>query len=310
MRIACLLPGVTETLYALGLGHQLVGRAAEGVWPKAVTDLPVVARYRLPGEAVPATPIMPNVLEHRHVSRLLIDQAALQSVAPDLVFIEETCPVCIAAYAPVAGTSLPVAGTTQTWGGKNVRLVSLAPQHLQDCADLIQPLAAVLGVPERGVPLHKQRDARLLALRMHIARYLVRAGGAQPRVTAVLAHRGEDGIPPWVTEMLDAAGGVGLRVVEWTEGSQIPDDVAHESPQVVLFGRAGQSVQTVRESLAGRVQGPAWPADRTWAVDADDVFSFPGPHLIEGVECLIRIIIPEALGANGTPPPATQAIRV
>ncbi|HEV2121208.1 MAG TPA: hypothetical protein VGW38_00340, partial [Chloroflexota bacterium] len=135
----------------------------------------------------------------------------------------------------------------------------------------------------------------------------------QPRVTAVLAprgHSGNNGMPPWVSEMLDAAGGVDLRVEEWPDESQVPDGLLEGAPRVVLFGRAGQSAQTVRDAVASLVREPAWPADCTWAIDADDVLSFPGPHLIEGVECLIRIIIPESLGANGTPPPVAQAVRV
>jgi iron complex transport system substrate-binding protein len=320
VRIVCLLPGVTETVYGLGLGDGLVARAAECIWPPPAIALPVAARYVAPGERPDFAPLIKNTPPHEHTSRLLIDLDALGAADPDLILAEETCPVCRAAYAPVAGASAGVFGTSISLAGRTRQVISATPQHLQDAVDVILPLSEILGVAERGNALHKQRDARLLALRMHIARYLVRVGGTQPRVVAVVQRRSlgrkhdRDAASepaPWIADMLDAGGGVGVAVLDWTNPPALPSaEITAAAPELLLLGRAGESPQFVRDSLGPLSNDTSPLACRAWALDADDIFSFPGPHLVEGVECLIRIVIPEALGANGTPPSPQQALPI
>ena len=47
MRIVSLLPGATETLFALGLGESVVGVTHECDFPAAARDLPRVTRSKL-----------------------------------------------------------------------------------------------------------------------------------------------------------------------------------------------------------------------------------------------------------------------
>lgn len=358
MRLVNLLPGVSETLYALGLGEQLVARADACVWPHAATSLPVVARYLDAEATVPAgwllaaSELLPA---HEHRTRLVLDQEALRIVQPDVILTEETCPVCAAAYTPLAGdpsgktngekpgvssdaaaasptgevssqvseATTVLRGVTLTLDGQAVRVLSVTPRHLDEAVDVILPLAGALGYADRGVTLHKTRFARLLALRMHVARSVVRAAARQPRTTLMLRHRGGTTPPPWITEMLDAAGGADVRVLPWPEPPIAPSPArfsvrslnappsaappAASPDELFLIGNAGQSPDALRDAfLAQNANLPP----HTWAVDADYVFSYPGPHLIEGVECLLRLILPAALGANGTPPPPDQALPV
>jgi hypothetical protein len=59
-----------------------------------------------------------------------------------------------------------------------------------------------------------------------------------------------------------------------------------------------------RASAAGAFEGVA--AQR-WALRLDGLFTRPGPHLVDAVEVLLRMVFPAALGANGTPPPPDRA---
>jgi hypothetical protein len=52
------------------------------------------------------------------------------------------------------------------------------------------------------------------------------------------------------------------------------------------------------------------PGPQLWAIGVETLLPPPGPGLVESVEALIRIVTPEALGANGTPPPEHIAQRL
>jgi hypothetical protein len=156
-------------------------------------------------------------------------------------------------------------------------------------------------------PLDKLRSSRLLALRMHVARYVVRTGARQRTAVALLdeptlATRG-----PLMVELLEAAGAAFPQV------APLPStpDAALPLVDVLLFGRAGSAPA----ELAAELRAASWlaatsPSAQVWALDLDTLLRDPGPELVASVETLIRIVIPEALGANGTPPLPHQAVRV
>ena len=75
-----------------------------------------------------------------------------------------------------------------------------------------------------------------------------------------------------------------------------------------LFGDSGRTVEEVAVSLRAGASGASGP--QVWAINAGVLLAEPGPGIVDSVEAILRIVMPEALGANGTPPPAAAAIRV
>ncbi len=148
---------------------------------------------------------------------------------------------------------------------------------------------------------------------MHVARYVVRAGARQRTAIAfldgaTLAARGS-----LMQELLEAAGAAFPQV------APVPaaPDTALPVADVLLFGHAGHTPAEV----ATQVTASAWFANRpsgptaahepqVWALDVDVLLVEPGPQLVDSVEALLRIVMPEALGANGTPPSPDLAVRV
>jgi iron complex transport system substrate-binding protein len=166
------------------------------------------------------------------------------------------------------------------------------------------------GTPQeqRAQAYYERRSARLLALRMHVARYLYRSGAAQPRV-AVL-----DSIGParaaglWVPDMIDAAGGIALYAQPGGPSVEVSPASLRDDGMLVL-AVPGLSLPEISVRAAALIQSPEWLCVQAvaglhiWCADYAALFGAPDERLIQGVEMLIRMILPEALGANGTPPP-------
>ncbi|MGH2371742.1 MAG: hypothetical protein ACRDI2_26515, partial [Chloroflexota bacterium] len=223
----------------LGLGGELVGTASDVTSHPGISDVPVVARRLDDGDTAVRgeAPLLDGVAPHEHVARIVIDRAALAEARPDVIFTEEVCPVCLGAYAPLAEGAAVAAGAA---GGRRVRVVSLAPRRLDDVLAQIVPVATLLGHPERGQTLLKVRGARLLALGMHVARYLVRSDGARPRVAFLERAEPLRALGRWVPDMIDAAGGIPSLVRPGDDTATVaPSAVLDARPEVLLLGTGG-----------------------------------------------------------------------
>ena len=91
------------------------------------------------------------------------------------------------------------------------------------------------------VELDKLRSSRLLALRMHVARYVVRTGATQRTAVALvdpttLVERGDQ-----LRELLEAAGAADPVVADPAGGGPLPE------ADVVLVGERVLAFQTLRE---------------------------------------------------------------
>lgn len=128
----------------------------------------------------------------------------------------------------------------------------------------------------------------MLALRMHVARYVVRAGARQRSVVVVL--EGEElKYAGTLVELLEAAGARSTRVIE--VGAEVP-----EADVILLTRHQGDAALPLEPQL--------------WVVTLDRLVAERGGWVVESVEALIRIVMPEALGANGTPPDESIAVRL
>jgi hypothetical protein len=150
---------------------------------------------------------------------------------------------------------------------------------------------------------------------MHVARYVVRAGARQRTAIGFLRSPTFEQRGPLLTELLEAAGALNPQVLPWPERPSAALPVA----DVLLFGATGETPEALAEKLRskrgegqdagqGEVSG-AW-GPQIWTFDSDALLSDPGPGIVDAVEALIRIVMPEALGANGTPPSSDLAVRL
>jgi hypothetical protein len=149
------------------------------------------------------------------------------------------------------------------------------------------------------VPLDKLQSSRLLALRMHVARYVVSTGATQRTATVLLDEETRVTHGETLLELLEAAGAHAPNVAILK--------AALPKADILLIGESGRNATEVAKRWSGRV---ADSGAQVWAIDANRLAGGKDARIVESVEALIRIVIPEALGANGTPPSQEVAVRL
>jgi len=135
VRIVSLLPSATESLFALGLGDQLVAVTHECDYPPEAASLPIVTRSTLQlsgrnGGAIDAE-VSLAALEGR--SLYAVDTAAILALEPDLVVAQDICDVC----------AIPADQVAQDLAG--IRMIRQHPHSFDDVLADIDELARACG---------------------------------------------------------------------------------------------------------------------------------------------------------------------
>jgi len=102
VRIVSLVPSATETLFALGLGDEVIAVTHECDWPEQTAELPRITRDALP-PGLSAGEIDAAVRERteRGESIYALDTELLEELEPDLIVTQALCAVCAVSYDDV-----------------------------------------------------------------------------------------------------------------------------------------------------------------------------------------------------------------
>jgi len=287
MRIVSLLPSATEIVAALGLADQLVGRSHECDFPRGVERLPALCdpKLRIDGSSREIDRDV-KALVGDGLSVYRVDAERLRALAPDVIVTQTQCEVCAVAEADVLAA-------TRDWAGTRVRIVSLAPNRLDDVFADVARVAAALGVPRRGkaVVAALRERVNTLASRM---RSLPRPAVACIEWLDPLMAAGN-----WVPELVSIAGGRNLfgeagQHSPWLEW----EAVCRADPDVVVAMPCGFDLARTHRELAALERLPGWAdlravrGGRVAAVDGHQYFNRPGPRLVESAEILAEILHP------------------
>ena len=273
MRIVSLLPSATETLFALGLGDQVVAVTHECDYPPGAARLPVVTRSTLPLAGERSSEIEAQValaaLEGRSLYE--VDTEAIRSLRPDLVVSQDICDVC----------AIPAHQVEEDLVG--IPMLKQHPHSLADVMDDIEALAAAC-----------EADARPLMgdLRRRIRAASDRAAN-MPRVRGVFLEWLD---PPyraghWTPDLLDLAGiddplarrGVPSIALSWEE-------VAAACPELLVLAPCGFGLERAREEAAAVSEKiEAVNAQRVVVLDGSAYFNRPGPRLVDSLELLVDL---------------------
>jgi iron complex transport system substrate-binding protein len=286
VRIASLVPSVTEALFALGFGDRVVAVTHECDWPEAARRLPRLTRSVIePGLPPAGIDAAVRELTARGEAIYELDEQALARLEPDLIVTQAVCAVCAVSYDEVCSVAAGLPG--------GPRVLSLDPATLGEVLDDLPTLAEACGERDRGERLRAALAGRLGRVRAAVA--------GEPRPSA-LALEWLD--PPyigghWVPEMIAAAGGddalgeagAKSRTATWEELRAADADVAVVMPCGLYAEEAAAQARAHVDDL--RLLG----ARSVWAVDAASSFSRPGPRLADGVELLAHILHPDRVAA-------------
>jgi iron complex transport system substrate-binding protein len=278
VRIVSVLPSATETVAALGLRRDLVGRSAECDAPADVRRLPVVMRPRSFDGDRRSADIDARVRGMRSSSESLyvLDVPLLARLRPDLILTQDLCGVCSVTDAEVVAAC--------RLAGIDPRIVSLTPRTLSEVADTIVTIGAAVGAPGAA--------RQLAAPLRESATDSTREG--RPRVAVV-----EWLDPPilaglWVPEMIALAGGTPVGPAAGAVGERTSWlGILRRQPDLIVVSPCSFSVErTVRELSASALgdrllttgaRRGVWVADEAY-------FSRPGPRLADGIAVLRTLV--------------------
>ena len=291
MRIVSLVPSATETLFALGLGDEVIAVTHECDHPREALELPKITRDVI-GPGLPPDEIDRAVRELTAAGRAIyeLDEHALHALQPDLIVTQALCAVCAVSYDDVRAVAERMRPSA---AGDRAR-----PAHGRGGPGR-RPHARP-GRRRQG----RRRRARLLRREPDRPRAAGRRGRADRVPVAALEWLD----PVFSRRPLDAADDRVRRRLRRARAARARrretrswEEVAAAAPEVVVVMPCGYDAErALEEAEAYADELEALGARRVVAVDAAAYFSRPGPRIVDGLELLAHILhpdrVPEAPG--------------
>jgi iron complex transport system substrate-binding protein len=282
MRIVSLVPSATETLFALGLGPDVIAVTHECDYPAAARELPKITRDVLPS-GLSAGEIDAAVKERTlaGLSIYELDADLLRDLRPDLIVTQELCSVCAVSYDDV----LAAAEEIET----HPRVISLDPHTVGEVLSDVRTLAQATDRKDEAVELVRNASARIDKVRLAVR------GSRRPRVAALEWLDPPFAAGHWTPQLIEYAGGEDVLGFAGEKSEERTwDEVEACQPDLVIVMPCGYDAEIAhREAEMHRDQLAALCAGEVAAVDAAAYFSRPGPRIIDGLELLAHIIHPE-----------------
>jgi len=297
VRICSLVPGATETLFALGLGESVVGVTHECDWPPEAADLPVVTASLVQTGDLAGPEIDRLVAETASDGKPLyaIDEERWEELGADVVVLQELCEVCA-----VSREGVDRVGGAQRL---DVDVIDFSPSTLDGVMDAIRVLGRAFGAEPEAEDVVGAMRVRL----GRVAGALVSAERS-PRVFVTEWLEPPYSAGHWVPDMVELAGGTDVAGTAGEPSHRMRwPDVAELAPDAVVLAPCGYDLdRTLGEvsplDLSAHLLGtPARQEASVFAVDANGSFSRPGPRLVDGVEVLAHLLHPDRYPDPGFP---------
>ena len=270
MRIVSLLPSATETLFALGLGDQVVAVTHECDYPPQASKLPVVTRPTFEFAHSSSADIEEAVARAARDGASLheVDTAAIRDLKPDLVVAQDVCRVCAVPASQVMDDLSPIPVLRQH------------PHTFGDVFQDMEDLAAACGANREGL---------LEPLRERVGAAAARA--KRPSRRGVFLEWLDPPYPAghWTPDILKLAGlhdplarpGVPSVATTWGIVESAKPEILVIAPCGWGIERATQEVTAVRDRL-DRIG-----ATQVVVLDGSAYFNRPGPRLVDSLEVLV-----------------------
>jgi iron complex transport system substrate-binding protein len=171
------------------------------------------------------------------------------------------------------------------------RFLGLAPKTLADIYGDIAVIAGAVGASDRGEAAIANMQSRIDQVRAHTA--------ACPRPKVFCEEWGKPLIAsqPWVSELVDAAGGEFLG----TPGQRISaEEVARMDPDVLIAAWCGAGDRVPLDKIVAERNWQGTSAARAARVYCirDEYLNTPAPTLLHGLDALACAIHPELFGGT------------
>lgn len=255
-RIVSMAPSITESLFAIGAGEQVIGRDEFSNYPPEVSDLPSIGGFFSD-----------------------FNYEATVELEPDLVLAAEI-------NTPEQVQSLEDLGLT-------VFLVS-NPTTLEEMYDSLNVLAQLTGHEAETASLIDILRTRVAAVEKKIAGVEERPGVFYELDSTDPSAPYTAGSGTFINTLIEMAGGENIAAGLEDQYPQISiEELLVQDPDIILLGDAAYGATP--EAVAQRTGWNALSAVQNGQIHPfnDDLVSRPGPRLVDGLEELARLLHPE-----------------
>lgn len=285
MRIVSLLPSLTELVWDLGRGKDLVGITHECDFPPGVLGLPTLTASRIPAAATSAA-IDALVAEERG-SLYDLDAERLGELRPDLILTQEQCDVCAVNEMTVRRVAAGLPGSP--------RVESVNPLDLDGVFAMFRHVGALLDARDAAEAMID----RFHTTTEEVARR--RAGLAPVRVVHLEWLDPAFASGHWNPDLIARAGGVEAIGRTGSESRRVPwDEIDRAEAELFLAAPCGFAIERAEREITDpeaplrRVR--AARSGRVAITDGSAYFSRPGPRLEESLRVAAAAIDPGRCG--------------
>lgn len=306
MRIVSLVPSATEIVCLLNAQSQLVGRSHECDYPPLVAGVPVMTSAFGHSASSAADARDPAAIDQAVRDQLQsgqslyhLDAQRLAEARPDLIITQDLCAVCSIDLASVRRIADALPGKPA--------ILSLNPETFEDVLDDVLRVGRAIGREDRAV-------AAIVALRERVYRAsdYVNPFASGPSVAFI------EWTDPvyigghWTPQLIERAGGacplnpttpipgsgaaIGPQQASRKAGKSIrvPVEILVASqPEALIISPCGVGLARTRamvDAIASETWFRSLPAVRSGRValvDGNQMFSRPGPRLVDAFEWLV-----------------------
>jgi iron complex transport system substrate-binding protein len=182
-----------------------------------------------------------------------------------------------------------------------VAFLAMNPRSLADVESDIHLLGGIVGRAAAARKLVARMRAEFQAIRVQAQKAIAKARIHRPRVYCEAWPHPRIVSPPWVTELVEIAGGemvvpAGIRISD--------EDVAAAKPDVIVLAWAATGAKSDPQQtydVAAWNEIPAVRNRRVYVV-RDELLNTPGPPLVRGAKELLPLLHPEIATADSSQP--------
>ncbi|HJT23378.1 MAG TPA: cobalamin-binding protein [bacterium] len=293
-RIASFLPSATEMICELGLYDDLVAVSHECNYPPQVKEKTVVVKSAVDYASMTLDEVDKTVSERvsQGKSLYVLDEKALQTLAPTLIVSQDLCKLCAASGNEVTQVLKSLKPKPE--------ILWQTPHSLEDV------LSDFLALGEKTGTQAKAQE-RVREARQRIEKVKALTEGL-PKVRAFFM----EWVDPiycgghWIPEMIGWAGGTDPIARPGVDSVRTAwEDVTAYNPDVLVVAPCGFDTKQAAQQVEQLKLRPGWKnlsavkKNQVFAAAANAYFARPGLRLVTGVEILASLFHPEACPWNG-----------
>lgn len=298
MRIVSLLPCATETLFALGLGDQVLAVSHECDYPPAARLLPKVTRSLLDSSRTSRQiDIRVQSLTAAGAALYEIDAAEVCAQRPELIVTQAQCDVCAVRYQDV----IDLIGSEPSL--RETRVLALNPQSLQEILGDALRVAVACGAAEQGQKFMRSLVERVDRVREKTAALLPQQ---RPRVVCLEWLDPPMAAGNWTPELIGLAGGTSGLAKPGQHSEYVNlVDVLDYDPQALILAPCGFDLDRTIAEAQPLIHSPIWGRisaclqGGVYALDGNAYLNRSGPRIVDTLEILSHLLHPRLF-----PPPA------